>query len=120
MSDDICPLCRDAVAKLDYLLRNHPADTSDELTEAVRCAVAVRDRMIERRRLGAQDPAESERLRQVNAVISAIVAGEFPLMGIRWKRIEGARDLLRNILAAEEAGRAGGESSDGSGRAVQA
>jgi hypothetical protein len=42
-------------------------------------------------------------LRQVNSIISAIVAGEFPLMGIRWQRIEGARDLLKQVLAEEEA-----------------
>jgi hypothetical protein len=102
MSGDICLQCRDGVDKLDHLLRNHPAETADELTEAVRCAVALRDRMIERRRRGGSDPRRDARLRQVNAVISAIVAGEFPLTGIRWQRIEGARDLLRKVLREEE------------------
>lgn len=103
MSGDLCSLCRDAVGRLDYLLRNHPAETADDLTGAVRCAVRLRDMMIERRRQGRGDAGQDARLRQVNAVISAIVAGEFPLMGIRWKRIEGARDLLREVMAEEEA-----------------
>jgi hypothetical protein len=104
MSDGVHGHCREAMAKLDYLLRNHPAETADELTDAVRCAVDLRDKMIERRRAqGAQNDAQNRRLRQVNSVISAMVAGEFPLMGIRWQRIEGARDLLKHVLAGEEA-----------------
>jgi hypothetical protein len=103
MKQDTLGHCREAVAKLDYLLRNHPAETAEELTDAVRCTVALRDRMIERRRVaGGQADGQDRRLRQVNAIISAIVAGEFPLMGIRWKRIEGARDLLKQVLAEEE------------------
>ncbi|MFZ3237151.1 MAG: hypothetical protein WA184_17500 [Stellaceae bacterium] len=112
MNADPCSHCREAVAKLDYLLRNHPAETADELTDAVRCSVALRDRMIERRRQGDHNPAHEQRLRQVNAVISAIVAGEFPLMGIRWQRIKGARDLLKKVLAEEEAEAAAAEHSD--------
>lgn len=107
MSDNVHGHCREAVARLDYLLRNHPAETADELTAAVRCAVDVRDKMIERRHAqgtqSAQNDAQNRRLRQVNSIISAIVAGEFPLIGIRWQRIEGARDLLKQVLAEEEA-----------------
>jgi hypothetical protein len=103
MKRDTLGHCREAVAKLDYLLRNHPAETAEELTDAVRCTVALRDRMIERRRAaGGRTDGQNRRLRQVNSIISAIVAGEFPLMGIRWKRIEGARDLLKQVLAEEE------------------
>jgi hypothetical protein len=103
MKKDVHGHCREAVAKLDYLLRNHPAETIEELTDAVRCTVALRDRMIERRRaVGGRSDEQDRRLRQVNSIISAIVAGEFPLMGIRWQRIEGARDLLKQVLAEEE------------------
>ncbi len=102
MTDDVLGHCHEAVAKLDYLLRNHPAETGEELTDAVRCTVKLRDKMIERRRRGEHDPALERRLRQVNSIISAIVAGEFPLMGIRWQRIEGARDLLKRVLSEEE------------------
>ena len=103
MKQDALGHCREAVAKLDYLLRNHPAETAEELTDAVRCTVALRDTMIERRHgPGGESERQDRRLRQVNSIISAIVAGEFPLMGIRWKRIEGARDLLKQVLAEEE------------------
>lgn len=65
------------------------------------CAVALGDDM--RRRREGRTPDRDQRLHQVNAVINAIVAGEFPLMGVRWKRIEAARDLLRRVLAEEKA-----------------
>ena len=35
-------------------------------------------------------------------ILITIVAGEFPLEGVRWKRIEGARDLLKQVLAEQE------------------
>ncbi len=81
MTDDVLGHCHEAVAKLDYLLRNHPAETAEELTDAVRCTVTLRDKMIERRHSGEHDAALDRRLRQVNSIISAIVAGEFPLDG---------------------------------------
>ena len=104
MRADVLDRCREAIGKLDYLLRNHPAETADELTQAVRSTVDLRDRMIEHRHAqGAQNDAQNRRLREVNSIISAIVAGEFPLIGIRWQRIESARDLLQQVLAEEEA-----------------
>jgi hypothetical protein len=103
MKQDTLGHCREAVAKLDCLLRNHPAETAEELTDAVRCTVALRNSMIERRCApGGRTDGQDRRLQQVNSIISAIVAGEFPLMGIRWQRIEGARDLLKQVLAEEE------------------
>ena len=104
MREEVLDHCRKAVADLDYLLRNHPAETAEELTDAVRCTVELRDKMIEHRHAaGGRNGQHERRLRQVNSILSAIVAGEFPLMGIRWKRIEGARDLLKQVLAEEEA-----------------
>jgi hypothetical protein len=94
--------CQEAVAKLEYLLRNHPAEMAEELSDAVRCVVALRDSMIEHRDRAGATPAQDAQLQKVNAVISTIVAGEFPLMGIRWKRIEGARDLLKQVLSEQE------------------
>jgi hypothetical protein len=101
MTDNIRQCCRVAVEKLDYLLRNHPAEMAEELSDAVRCVVAVRDSIIEHRDRAGRTALNDSQLQRVNAVVSAIVAGEFPLMGVRWKRIEGARDLLRKVLAEQ-------------------
>jgi hypothetical protein len=103
MTEAICQACREAVKTLDYLLRNHPAEMAEELSDAVGCVVALRDSMIDHRHRAGQTAERDARLQKVNAAISAIVAGEFPLMGVRWKRIEAARDLLKAILAEEEA-----------------
>jgi len=102
MTRSIFQNCEHAIAKLDYLLRNHPAEIAEELSDAVRCVVALRDSMIEHRHQAGATPERDAQLQKVNAVISAIVAGEFPMMGIRWKRIEGARDLLKQVLSEQE------------------
>ena len=97
MTDDVLGHCQEAVAKLDYLLRNHPAETAEELTDAVRCTVSLRDQMIERRR-GRARPCTGPKTAagQFNYQRDRRL-GEFPLMGIRWQRIEGARDLLNRF-----------------------
>jgi hypothetical protein len=107
MTDNTRQCCREAIAKLDYLLRNHPAEMAEELGDAVRCVVALRDSIIEHRDRASRTPKTDLHLQRVNAVISAIVAGEFPLMGVRWKRIEGARDLLKQVLAEQASAAAG-------------
>lgn len=96
--------CRDAVGQLDYLLRNHPVEIAEQLSDAVRCVVALRDSMFERRDRAGGTLEQDSQLQRVNAVISAIVAGEFPLMGIRWKRIEGARLAQAGVERAGERG----------------
>jgi hypothetical protein len=103
MSEAVRQCCREAVGTLDHLLRNHPAEIAEELSDAVRCVITLRDSMIDHRDQYGRTPEKDAQLQRVNAVISAIVAGEFPLMGIRWKRIEGARDLLKQVLAEQEA-----------------
>ena len=107
MTETVRECCRDAVGKFDYLLRNHPAEIAEELGDAVHCVVALRDSMIEHRHRAGATAEQDGQLQKVNAVISAIVAGEFPLMGVRWKRIEGARDLLKQVLAEQESAAAG-------------
>lgn len=107
MTGNIRHCCQEAVAKLDYLLRNHPAEMAEELSDAVRCVVALRDSMIEHRDRAGRSSEQDSQLQKVNAVISAIVAGEFPLIGVRWKRIEGARDLLKQVLAEQASAAAG-------------
>jgi hypothetical protein len=104
MKDKILADGCEAAAKLDDLLSKHPAEVAEELTDAIRKMVDLRERMIERRRAQRGPHASQDRrLRQVNSVISAMVGGEFPLPGMRWKRIQGARDLLKQVLAEEEA-----------------
>jgi hypothetical protein len=59
---------------------------------------AWRDRLIEHRR---QMPAAGDRrnLERVNAAISVIVGGQFPLGSVPWPEIERVRDDLAALSA---------------------
>ncbi|WP_448192578.1 hypothetical protein [Azospirillum sp. sgz301742] len=92
--------CGDALSVLDRILAAPPEDTQvqetyDAMAEASRCLVRLRDGLIARRRAGEE---VSRRLDHVNAVLSVTFGGEYPLVGVRRKRIEKARDLLRRLL----------------------
>ncbi|WP_448204890.1 hypothetical protein [Azospirillum sp. sgz302134] len=91
--------CGDALATLDRILAAPPEDipvqdTYDAMAEASRCLVRMRDSLIARSRAGED---VSQRLAHVNAVLSVTFGGEYPLVGVRRKRIEKARDLLREV-----------------------
>jgi hypothetical protein len=79
------------LAALDRALADRPDRLHDDLVEAVRRAAALRDQLIAQRHRGG---AAGERLARVNAALSLIVGGEYPLVGVRLERIEQARKAL--------------------------
>jgi hypothetical protein len=90
--------CDDALRGLDAVLAaKHPPER-DLIADATRCIARLRDELIERRRAGA--PGPDGLLVQANALVSELVAAEFPLVGVRKKRIETARDACRRLLDA--------------------
>lgn len=89
-------LCDDALRGLDAVLAaKHPPER-DLIADATRCIAHLRDQLIERRRAGAL--GADVLLAQANALLSELVAAEFPLVGVRKKRIETARDACRRLL----------------------
>jgi hypothetical protein len=102
-------LCREAIAKLDRARQEQPADLSEDVDEAERAAVQLRDQLIEQLRQGGA-PAElagtREALSAVNMALSLIVGVEYPAAGIQRKLIEQASTALRDLL---DSGRLGGE-----------
>lgn len=89
-------LCREGLEALDHVLEHKPDHVHDEIARATRCIVRVRDRLIEARRTGRGQPAEL--LGQVNSLLSALVASEFPLAGVRWQRMKQARDQYEAVV----------------------
>ena len=83
---DIAP----ALAALDRALDEQSAYT--DLVEASRRLVALRGMLIAEHRRGSPDP--DRRLDRLNAILSLVIAAEYPLEGARRDRIALARQEL--------------------------
>jgi hypothetical protein len=87
-----------ALAALDHALADRPDKIYGDLANAVRALVRLRDALIiERRRDGPH--AVGDRLERVNAILSVVSGGEYPLEGVRRERLEQARGELARLLA---------------------
>lgn len=89
-------LCREGLDVLDEVLASSKPPEKDLLAEATRCMSRFRDRLIELKRDG--DGEAPARLTQANALLSELVAAEFPLVGVRRERIKNARDAYQRLL----------------------
>jgi hypothetical protein len=89
-------ICRKGARALDEVLASEKPPEKDLIAEATRCVAAYRDDLIARLRRGDEDAEPL--LVQVNSLLSELVAAEFPLVGVRRKRIEAARDAYARLL----------------------
>lgn len=82
-----------ALKMLDKLLAERPQRVGHDFSEATRWLAAYRDELImEWRRTGTE--ADRQRLGKVNAVLSVVLGGHYPLAEIPWPQLEKARTLL--------------------------
>ena len=86
-----------ALHRLDRLLAERPHEVHEDLSEAVRGIVAIRDDLIQRMRA---DGGGRDLLDRTNTLVSIAVGAEFPVTGLHWDRVEKTRDGLRALLAA--------------------
>ena len=98
---ELMPVCDEAIRALDAVLAADKPPERDLIADATRCIARLRDELIERRRAHALQ--DESLLPQANALVSELVAAEFPLVGVRRKRIETARDACRRLLEAARA-----------------
>ena len=89
-----------ALRMLDKLLAERPERVGPDFTEATRWIAAYRDELVTNWRRSANE-ADQQRLAKVNAVLSVVVGGHYPLAEIPWDSIERARHQL--ALVAESA-----------------
>ncbi|WP_029007865.1 hypothetical protein [Azospirillum halopraeferens] len=90
--------CRSALRHLDRILTEKPERHHDELLEGMRCLVNMRNHLIARRRAGDTAPRLEQNLHQVNAVLSVLHSGAFPMVGMRHERLKTARDCLEALM----------------------
>ncbi len=96
-----------ALAEIDRCLADRPHAEGQCFAQTARSLSRLRDTMIARHRACPPTPADRTRLAHLNAVISVVLAGHFPLGAVPWTEIARARDWLAAILADEDAAAAG-------------
>ena len=91
--------CVEALETLDRVLNEKPEQYHEEAMGVLRCLVAIRDHLIEQRRRSEPSSTElDERLDHVNAVVSVMTSGSFPVVGLNHERLRHARDLMAGIM----------------------
>lgn len=88
-----------ALRALDEALRQRPHADQDAFSAAARGVAAFRDHISAE----PPSPARRQRLDHVNAVMSMVLAGHFPLGPIPWHEIEAARGWLAELVQGEGA-----------------
>lgn len=100
-------LCREAIELIERARQEHPRQLSEDVDEAERAVVRLRDELIDRLRAAAQPGALASiqpSLKAVNAALSLIVGVEYPAGGIHRKLLEQAGAALSDLLKSGQLG----------------
>ncbi|MBV9653753.1 MAG: hypothetical protein JOZ42_04225 [Acetobacteraceae bacterium] len=80
---------------LDKIMAEKPAKNGHDFSAAVRCLVEVRNALASR---SSDSDADIQRLGAVNAIISSVLGGQFPMKKMPWPRVDAARERLARLL----------------------
>ena len=92
-----------ALDALDAAIANRPQKSGYDFTAATKHLARFRDELIARHRAAGDETSHEVRaqLTRVNAVISTVLAGHFPIGPIPWPEIEQAREMFAEVVAGE-------------------
>lgn len=93
-----------ALAELDKALAEKPHAEGNTFSAAAHELSLLRDKMAARQRKQGATPESRRQLEHVNAVISIVLAGHFPLGGVPWPELEKARGWLAALIDENTAG----------------
>ena len=90
-----------ALDALDAVIADKPRKAGHDFTAATKHLTRFRDELITRHRAAGDGERHEVRaqLTRVNAVISTVLAGHFPIGPIPWPEIEKARAMFAEIVA---------------------
>lgn len=88
---DVVRPAREAMRLLDKIMAEKPEKNGHDFSAAVRCLVEVRNGLVAGHDGGGQLPA-------VNAIISSVLGGQFPMKAIPWPSVDAARQRLAAVL----------------------
>ncbi len=89
---------REALAALDAALAQRPRKDHASLSRATTCLCAFRDDLIAEGRGGRPSPDVT----RLNAIISVVLAGHFPLGSVPWDELVLARGWLADLVAGAD------------------
>ena len=89
---------REALAELDLALAAKPHAEGHTFSMAALHLSELRDRMAAEQRERGADAESRRRLEHVNAVISVVLAGHFPLGAVPWAELQKARGWLADLV----------------------
>ena len=92
---------RDALAHIDRALSDRPKRDGVTLKSAVQDLAKLRDHVVEGHR-GEGGTRWRPTLERVNAVISVVMAAEFPIGDVQWGELEKARSWLGEVLRDDD------------------
>jgi glutathione S-transferase len=92
-----------ALAELDKALAARPHADGDAFSAASRHLCVLRARLTRHQRGQGATPESRRRIEHLNAVISVVLAGHFPLGAVPWDELEKARSWLADLLAEVDA-----------------
>jgi hypothetical protein len=90
---------RVALAAMDRILAKRPEKDGHDISEAISCLCEFRNQLICNQGEADASPQERGRLERLNAVISVVMGGHFPLGSIPWDEIEHGRAWLADLDA---------------------
>ncbi len=83
-----------ALAELDAILAAEPDANHARFSAATRYLSAFRNRLIAQYRPGRPTGPQRRQLDQVNATLSLVMGGQFPLGSVPWGELRQAREWL--------------------------
>ena len=87
-----------ALEAVEKLLREKPEKNGQSFSDAISKLVLLRDHYIAGQRAGATDAQSRKQLGQVNGILSAVIAGNYPLGRVPWHQVEKAREALALVM----------------------
>ncbi len=78
-------------------MADRPRTDGHAFSEAARHLSLLRDGLARRQREQGPTPVSRKRLEHVNAIISVVLAGHFPLGAVPWDELDKARAWLADI-----------------------
>jgi len=88
----------EALRMLDRVLAQKPEKNGHDFCATIRCLTGLREALLTERRAGAPGSVSGDQLSRLNAVISAVLGGEFPIGRVPWEQVEAARRSYAALL----------------------